>query len=170
MQEQIDTADQVLAAVAADAAKDGLLDRVGLIGTHLPELIDEAKTALASGNHDIARAKAQKVIDTVEKAPDVGKTRSLLVGGSVLLLLLLVTLLIVLLRRRGHRKCATSVEKSEGIVAGTEDLICVDAQPVEAAGEQSLGSDGGTDVAIEEIAEIDLTEHAAPDAPSDSEG
>lgn len=145
VQEQIDTADQVLAAVAADAAKDGLLDRVGLIGTHLPELIDEAKTALASGNHDIARAKAQEVISAVDSAPEVGKKRSLLVGGGVLLLLLLVTLLIVLLRRRGHRNRAESVEKNEGIVAGTEDLLGVDAQPVEAAGEQSLGSNGGAD-------------------------
>ena len=63
----------------------------------------------------------------------------------MLLLLLLVTLLIVLLRRRGHRNRAESVEKNEGIVAGTEDLLGVDAQPVEAAGEQSLGSNGGAD-------------------------
>ena len=169
-QQQIDTADDVLAAVAADAAKDGLFDRVGLLGTNLPALLDEAKAALAAGDHDLASAKAQEVEDTVEKAPDVGKERSLWAGGGVLLFLLLVTLLIVLLRRRARRKRAALVEQGEAVVAGTEDLLGVDAQPVEAAGEESLGSDGGADIAIEEIAEVDLTEDAAADTTPDSEG
>jgi len=116
VQEQIDTADQVLAAVAADAAKDGLFDEVGLIGTDLPALIDEAKVALATGDHDLARAKAHEVIDTVDNAPDVGKARSLWVGGAVALLLLLVSLLIVLLRRRTRRKRAAQVQESESVV------------------------------------------------------
>jgi len=169
VQEQIDTADQVLAAVAADAAKDGLFDKVGLIGTHLPVLLDEAKVALAEGDHDLARAKAQEVVDTVDKAPDVGKTRSLWVVGGVALFLLLVTLLIVLLRRRKRRKWAALVQESEGVVAAAEDLISVDAEPVEAVGEESLGSDIGTDVPVEEIGEVDLSEDPATDPTPDSE-
>lgn len=145
VQQQIDTADGVLAAVAADAANDGLFEKVGLLGTNLPALLDDAKTALAKGNHDVARAKAQEVIDTVDTAPEVGKKRSLLVGGGVLLLLLLVTLLNVLLRRRARRKRAGSMKESEGVAGDTEDLLDADAQPVEAAGEQSLGSNSGAD-------------------------
>lgn len=106
VQQQIDTADSVLAAVAEDAANDGVLDKVGLIGTNLPALLDEAKAALAKGNHVVARAKAQEVVDTVEKAPDVGKTRSLWAAGGAALFLLMVILLIVLVRRRKHRRRA----------------------------------------------------------------
>jgi len=139
VQRQIDTADEVLAAVAADAAGDGLFDRVGLLGTNLPALLDEAKTALATGDHEVARAKAQEVIDTVETAPEVGKERSLWTGGGVLFVMLLGTLMIVLQRRRRCRKRAASEEASEGIVAATEDLIDIDAQPVAAAAEQDRG-------------------------------
>ncbi len=170
MQQQIDTADAVLAGVAADAANDGVFDKVGLLGTNLPALLDEAKAALARGDHAVARAKAQEVIDTVDTAPELGKLRSLWVGCGAVVLLLLVTLLIMLLRRRARRKHAFSVEKSEGLVAGTEDLLDVDAQPVEAASEQSLWSDSGTDVTVEEVAEVDLTEHAPSNAAPDSEG
>ena len=170
MQQQIDTADDVLAAVAADAADDGLLGKVGLLGTNLPALLDEAKAALANGDHDMARAKAQQVIDTVDTAPAVGRQRSLWVGGGVLLALLLATLMILLLRRRRRRRHAASVKQHEGVVASSEDLLCIDTQPVETTSEQSLGSDCGTDIAVEEIPEIDLSEHATPNTPPDSKG
>ena len=100
VQQQIDTADSVLAAVAADAANDGVFDKVGLVGTNLSVLIDEAKAALARGDHNVARAKAQEVVDTVQKAPEVGKTRLLWATGGGALFLLSVVLLIVLVRRR----------------------------------------------------------------------
>jgi len=172
VQEQIDTADQVLAAAAADAAEDGLFDKVGLIGTHLPALLDEAKAALAEGDHDLARKKAQEVVDTVDTAPDVGKTRSLWVGGGVALFLLFVTLLIVVLRRRKRRKWAAEalVQESEGVVAAAEGLDRVDAEPVEAAGEERLRSDIGTDIPVEKIGEVDLSEDPATDPTPDSEG
>jgi len=170
VQQQIDSADEVLAAVAADAASDGLFDRVGLLGTDLPALLDDAKSALARGDHEVARANAQAVINSVDAAPEVGKKRSLWAGGGVLLLLLSVTLLIVLLRLRKRRTRTAVAQESEGVVAGTEDLFDIDTEPVEAASEQSLGRNGGTDIAVEEIAEIDLAELATPDAPPDSEG
>ncbi len=174
VQEQIDTADQVLAAVAAEAAKDGLLDKVGLIGTDLPALLDEAKAALSEGDHDLARAKAQEVMDTVDKAPDIGRTRSLWVGGGVALFLLLAVGLVVLLRRRGRRRrasrAAALAEQSEAVVTGAEDLIGVDAEPVEAVGEEGLWGDIGSDVPVEEISEIDLPEDTTADPTPDSEG
>jgi len=170
VQEQIDTADEVLAAVAADAANDGVFDQVGLIGTNLPELLDEATAALAQGDHDLARAKAQEVVDTVEKAPDVGKTRSLWAAGGAALFLLLVILLIVLVRRRTRRRRADLVQQNEGIVAGTENVFSVHTQPVEASGEESLRSDVWPDVAVEEIAEVDFAEDPTTDPATNSQG
>jgi hypothetical protein len=104
VQEQIDTADALLAAVAADAADDGVFDRIGLLGTNLPALLQEAKAAFAAGDHALARNNAQEVIDTVTKAPAVGKGRALWTGGAIALFLLLVVLLIMLLRRRRRRR------------------------------------------------------------------
>ena len=108
VQQQIDSADAVLAAVTAEAADDGVLDEVGLIGTHLPALLDEAREALSAGDHDLARAKAREVVDTVAAAPEVGKRRTLWAGGAALALVLLVTLLIVLLVRRRRRRRRSS--------------------------------------------------------------
>ncbi|MGB8858271.1 MAG: hypothetical protein WCC60_03395 [Ilumatobacteraceae bacterium] len=104
VQEQIDTADRVLAAVAADAENDGLLDKVGLLGTNLPALLDEAKAALTHGDHEMARSRAQQVIDTVDGAPDVGRRRSLWVAGGALLTLMLLAALVVQLRRRRRNR------------------------------------------------------------------
>ena len=119
VQQQIDTAHGVLAAIAADAESDGLFDKVGLFGTNLPALLDEAKAALAKGDHDLARAKTQEVIDAVDAAPGVGKQRSLRAGGGVLFFLLLVALLIVLLRRHGRRGRAAAQE-GETVVTDTD--------------------------------------------------
>ncbi|MDO8363615.1 MAG: hypothetical protein Q7V88_12020 [Actinomycetota bacterium] len=121
VQAQIDTADEVLAAVAADQRDDGLFGKVGLLGTNLPGLLSDAKAAFAAGDHDLARAKAQEVLDTVRKAPDVGKTRSLWVGCGVLLFLLLLILLIVLLRRRKRRARAQLAAQENAAAVGELD-------------------------------------------------
>ena len=170
VQQQIDTADGVLAAVAAEAADDGVFDKIGLIGTNLPVLLDEAKAALAKGDHDLARAKAQEVVDTVDKAPAVGKTRSLLAAGGVALLLLLATLLIVLMRRRRRRRRAPLVQEGEGVVAGTEDLFGVHTEPVVAPREESLRSDVGADVPVEQVAEIDVAKDSTTNPATGSQG
>ena len=135
VQEQIDTADRVLAAVAADAQEDGVFDQVGLIGTDLPTLLDEAKAAFAEGDHDLARTKAQEVVDTIEKAPDVGKGRALWAGGAALLFLLLLTTLILLLRRRGRRRrarvAAAEQEQAAADAALLGSTAADDEEPIE---------------------------------------
>ncbi len=103
VQQQIDSADRLLAAVAANEESDGLFGELGLIGTNLPALLGEARAALAVGDYERARSTAKQVLDTVERAPDVGKKRALWAGGGVLSMLLL-TLLIVVLRCRQRRR------------------------------------------------------------------
>lgn len=108
VEELIETADAVLAAAAADAVDDGLFGKVGLLGTDLPGLLEEARAAFEVGDHDLARAKAQEVVDTIDQAPDVGKGRSLWVGAAVLLFLLLVVGVVLLVRRRKRSRRAAA--------------------------------------------------------------
>jgi uncharacterized membrane protein YgcG len=130
VQEQIDTADAVLAAVAADAEDDGLFDKLGLLGTNLPALLTDAKAAYAKGDHDTARDLAQQVIDTVRKAPDVGKSRAMWIGGGIALFLLLLILLIVLLRRRKRRRlaavAAAEAEREAEAAAAAAATVAID--------------------------------------------
>jgi hypothetical protein len=100
VQEQIDTADQVLAAVAADAADDGLFDTIGLWGTDLPADLAVATAAFEDGDHDAARAAAQDVVDTVDQAGSVGTKRVLFTVGGLVLFAGLVVLAVVFVRRR----------------------------------------------------------------------
>jgi hypothetical protein len=100
VQDQIDAADAVLAAVGADARDDGLLATVGLWGTDVPALITSAKRALAAGRLDTARADAQRAVDTVDRAADDGTTRLLLAVGAVAVLIAVATFTTLLIRRR----------------------------------------------------------------------
>ena len=126
VQQQLETAESVLAAIATEGADDGLFDKFGLLGTNLPELLAEAKAAFADGNHDLARGKAQEVIDTVDNAPDVGKGRALWLAGAVLAFLLLVVGLVVLLRRRTRRKVAVTEAATAAAAAAATGEIEVD--------------------------------------------
>ncbi len=130
IQKEIDTADAVLTAVAADAGGDGLFGSVGLVGTDLPTVLDEAKAAFAKGDHDTARADAQKVIDTIDKAPDVGKQRSLVAVGGVLLLIGLIVLTIVLVKRRRRRRAAAAAAES--------GPVCEPVDPGSLSGSESV--------------------------------
>jgi len=140
VQAQLDSADQVLAAVAADAQNDNFFDKVGLWGTNLPLLLTDAKAAFAKGDLATAELKAQQVIDTVQKAPGIGKHRTLLAAGGLALFLLLLILLIVLLRRRGRRKRQAATTAAEAAAA---ELAAGAAATAEAAAEEgTLVTDG----------------------------
>jgi hypothetical protein len=104
--EQIETFDAVTAAVDADARDDGFFESIGLWGTDVPALVDQAKVAAATGDHDAARAAARDAVDTVDDASDVGTKRFALAVGALLGMALLVTLLVVVLRRRSARRRA----------------------------------------------------------------
>ncbi len=133
VQQQIDSADRLLAAVAANDESDGLFGKLGLIDTNLPALLDEARAALAVGDHQLARATAQQVLDTVEQAPGVGKERSLWAGGGVVLSMLLLTLLIVVMRRRQRQR-----RSAQDAVASADETLAVDD------GSDDDGSDAAT--------------------------
>lgn len=100
VQEQIDSADEVLAAVAAEAEDDGFFGTIGLWGTDLPADVEAATAAFEQGDHDAARATAQEVVDTVDEAGNVGAKRFGFTVGGVVLFVGLVTLIVVLVRRR----------------------------------------------------------------------
>jgi hypothetical protein len=106
--EQIETFDAVSAAVEADARDDGFFESIGLWGTDVPALVDQAKTAAATGDHDTARAAAQDAVDTVDEASDVGTKRFALAVGALLGAVLPVTLTVVLVRRRRARRRAAT--------------------------------------------------------------
>lgn len=102
--DQIDAAEEVLAATELEGQDDGFFGGIGLIGTNLPTLLDQARVAWSNGDLDTARELADEVTRTVDTAPDVGRTRALTVAGIVVGVLVLITGLIWFLRRRGRRK------------------------------------------------------------------
>jgi hypothetical protein len=107
--EQIETFDAVTAAVDADARDDGFFESIGLWGTDVPALVDQAKVGAATGDHNAARAAARDAVDTVDDASDVGTKRFALAVGALLGMALLVTLLVVVLRRwRARRRAAVT--------------------------------------------------------------
>jgi hypothetical protein len=116
--EQIETFDAVTAAVDADARDDGFFESIGLWGTDVPALVDQAKVAAATGDHDAARAAARDAVDTVDGASDVGTKRFALSVGALVGVVLLVTLLVVVLRRRSARRRAAIMP----IEPGHDDL------------------------------------------------
>ena len=165
VQAQLDSADEVLAAVAADAQKDGFFDKVGLWGTNLPALLTEAKAAFAKGDLATAKLKAQQVIDTIHKAPGVGKDRTLLAGGGLALFLLLLILLIVLLRRRKRRKRAAAAAAT----AALEAANVTETDPATAT-EEAIdvvpdvdGSDGDVDAPDIDVVDVDAPGIDAPE-------
>ena len=102
--DQIDAAEAVLAAAELEGEDDGFFGNIGLIGTNLPALLDEARVAWGKGDLDTARARAGEVTRTIDKAPDVGRSRALVVAGIVVGALVLIVGLIWILRRRGRRR------------------------------------------------------------------
>ncbi len=150
LQEQIDTAELVIDATAAEAKDDGLLATIGLWGTDLPKELTAATTAFEDGDHDTARAAAAKVTDTLAAAEDVGTTRVLWTVGGVVLFVLLVVLLVLLLRRRRRRRraaaeaaiAAETVEPDSETVETDSETVEADSETVETAdGAESGGGD-----------------------------
>ncbi len=135
MQEQIDTADAVIAAIADEARDDGFFESIGLWGTNLPKELDTATAAFEKGDHDTARAAAAEVTDTLAQAGSVGTKRVLWAVGGLVLFIALIVLLVVLLRRRGRRRRAAA-EAAEAVAEVEADVAdTVEADTVEAVGE-----------------------------------
>ena len=100
VQQQIETADALLAAVKAKGKDFGLFGTIGLIGADLDKTLSDAKAAFADGDQVLASELAQDVIDKTDDASNAGKTRALL-AGAILLVVGLGIALLVRRRRRG---------------------------------------------------------------------
>jgi hypothetical protein len=144
MQQQIDTADAVIAAAAVEAKDDGFFESIGLWGTTLPNDLELATNAFEQGDHDAARAAAAKVTDTVADAGSVGTKRFLWAVGGLLLFVLLIVLVVTRVDRR-QTAGPTRVVECHPVLGDVRDAVLqlhehvvavVDAQPV--AGAQIL--------------------------------
>ena len=80
---------RVIAATATEAKDDGFFESIGLWGTTLPKDLEVATAAFEKGDHDTARAAAEKVTDTLAEAGSVGTKRFLWALGGLLLFVLL---------------------------------------------------------------------------------
>lgn len=135
VQAQLDATGTVAAAVAEDALDDGWFETIGLWGTDVPALLNDAKGALERGDLDAARADADEAQETLADASSVGITRFLLAAGALLLLVLIIAATVTLVRR--HRRRATDDTAEDTAVEGApaEDAPAEDTavEPTEAS-------------------------------------
>ncbi|HAP77147.1 MAG TPA: hypothetical protein DCR14_13815 [Acidimicrobiaceae bacterium] len=145
IEEQIDAAETLSASIDSEAEDDGLLGGLGLMGTNLPVLLDEARTAWAEGDLDTTRARATEVNDTIADAPDVGRSRALAIGGAVIAVVLLVVVAILLLRRRKRRRAAAEQQATaeHEASAGSGELIVPLPDGTDDRGDDGSGGDDG---------------------------
>jgi hypothetical protein len=100
IQAQIDATQLTIDAAAANAEDHGWFEVLGLRGTDLPALLDQAKVALATGDLDTASERSQRVIDTVADSSSVGLQRAALAAGALALVVSLAIGITLLTRRR----------------------------------------------------------------------
>ena len=129
--EQIETFDVVASAVEAEGRDDGVLATIGLWGTDVPALVNEAKQAAATGDHERARAAANDAVDTVDEAADLGTKRLAIAGGATFGLVVLVTVVTVLIRRRRarHRLATARAEPTEPAAPADQDVPTEPTEP-----------------------------------------
>ncbi|MEQ1873029.1 MAG: hypothetical protein ABL953_04815 [Ilumatobacteraceae bacterium] len=120
VQQQIETADALLAAVDAEGDDDGLFGSIGLIGSDLGSTLDDAKAAFAAGDQDLARQHAQDIIDQIADAQSTGKARALVTVAALLVIALGGFFLI---RRRRLRKQQGSVVTPDPAIAEVVDSL-----------------------------------------------
>ncbi len=134
MQQQIDTADAVIAATATEAKDDGFFESIGLWGTTLPKDLEVATAAFEKGDHDTARAAAEKVTDTLAEAGSVGTKRFLWALGGLPLFVLLIVLVVLLVRRRRRRRRQAAADAEAAAVAEASETAEERAAPDESGG------------------------------------
>ncbi|MDW3217234.1 MAG: hypothetical protein R8F63_01365 [Acidimicrobiales bacterium] len=83
------------------------LEDLGLWGTDVDATVEDARVAFESGAYTAVHRAADDVLDTLDDAESVGRTRATVIGSVALgLLVLLVLVLVLLLRRRRRRRRA----------------------------------------------------------------
>lgn len=96
IQTQIDSAQVLLDAVHAEGGSHGVFGTIGLIGTDLEGMLDDARAAFAEGDLDTAAEKSQQVMDAVETETTDGLIRVGIALGAILF----ITILVLFIRRR----------------------------------------------------------------------
>jgi hypothetical protein len=100
IQAQIAATELTADAMAAQAKDAGVFETIGLWGTDVAALIDDARAALAIGDVATARVNAQHASDTLEDAGSVGLEHAAMALGALVLIASLVTGAALLTRRR----------------------------------------------------------------------
>ncbi len=118
VQAQIDSAQVLLDAVHAEGGSHGVFGTIGLIGTDLEGMLDDARAAFAEGDLDTAAEKSQQVMDAVESETSDGLIRVGIALGVVLLILALV--LFIRHRRRTAARLAEAATLAEAAALAAE--------------------------------------------------
>lgn len=98
--------DRVLAAYDRAGSPTGFFENVGLYGTDVDALVEEAHAAFEAADYDGAIAASAEVDRLRDDAESRGQQRVAIAVGVVFVLLLLVLLVVLFLRRRKRRPIA----------------------------------------------------------------
>jgi hypothetical protein len=117
------------AADAVEAPRDWLV-QLGLQGKDPDGELAAARTAWEAGSYADASSLAAAAAGTLAVAPDAGRGRALVIGGSVgLVLLLLVVLLTMRRRRLRRRRAIREAREAVALAAGEEHTAILDGDP-----------------------------------------
>lgn len=104
VQAQVEAANLLLDAIAAEARPDGLLGWIGLLGTDLRGDLDRARSAFTTGELDTVRELSAGVAGAVDDASENGNVRVLVTLGAVIAIVGVVATLVRRRRARERRR------------------------------------------------------------------
>jgi hypothetical protein len=143
------TAAELLDTTAANAdAPRSFFEDVGLRGTDVDGMLDDARDAFTGGDRERATELAEDVQRTLDDAESTGKRRVIIGATIVLLLVVLVLLLVVLLRRRKRRRVvetpswsppSAGAEQPVGVVVGGVEQLDAELLEGHVAGRAEAG-------------------------------
>jgi oligopeptidase B len=147
LDDHIDAATALQAAIDAEGQDPGFVDGLGLIGTSLPDNLDAAKAAFEAGDLDEVGRQVDIVETTLDEASSVGSRRLWTTIAAVVGTLALIGLLWWLLRhRKRRRRMAVERQAATAESSGGVDGIELDEDALAGAGEG--GIDNGLVVAL----------------------
>lgn len=151
--EWLTTAELLDATVANADAPRSFFENVGLRGTDVDGMLEDARDAFTDGDRERATDLAEDVQRKLDDAESTGQRRVIIGAAIVLVLLALVVLLIVLMRRRKRRRAAAAGESAEAV---EEPATTSWAPPSGGAEEPVGGVVGGVEQLDAELLEGDV--------------
>jgi hypothetical protein len=114
---------ELLAATAAAAdAPRGFFANIGLRGTDIDGMLDDARQAFTGGDRQRAAELADDVQRKLDDAASAGKQRVIIGAAILLVLLALVAVVIVVVRRRRGSRSSAGEQPVGVVVGGVEQL------------------------------------------------